>query len=310
MSHHLRLTLLVALTAACAAGSARPAPASAPPATVPAAAADTAYAHRDWREAERAYGALVKADPGDRRAWYRLGVASASLEHWSRAIEAYRAADRLGVPPAFARYNLACAFARSGSADSALAALQSLVAAGYRQPASLRTDPDLAGVRSDPRFAAVLARAEHNLEPCGDRPESRQFDFWIGDWNVTSNLNQGAPAGRSHVELILGRCVIFENWTAPGGSGKSFNAWNSELGCWQQNWMDDSGTVTNYSDGRFTDGAMRFSARKKDAAGAWQLHRLTFFAVSPDEVRQLGEHAADGGATWTTDYDLEYHRVK
>lgn len=276
------------------------------------ALADSAYARRDWPAAERGYEAVVKREPSSGRAWYRLGVASGSLGHWARAIEAYRRADASGViPPAFARYNLACAFARAGQVDSSIVRLQSLMATGYRQVAQLEGDEDLASVRTDPRFAAVLARARHNAEPCSDRPESRQFDFWIGDWNVTSNLNAGAQAGKSHVELILGQCVIFENWSGQlGGGGKSFNAWNPDLGCWQQNWMDDSGDVTNYTDGKLVDGAMRFSAEKKDARGAWQKHRLTFFPLEPDRVRQFGEHSDDGGATWKVDYDFDYRRAK
>jgi hypothetical protein len=274
------------------------------------AAADTAYAHQDWPAAEKGYAAIVKTDPSLPRAWYRLGVARSSQGKWAASIEAYRRADAFGViPPAFARYNLACAFARAGERDSAFATLDRLVAAGYRQPDQLQGDADLASVRSDPRFDGVLAHAKANMEPCASVPESRQFDFWVGDWNVTSNRNAGAFAGKSHVERILGQCVIFENWTAPGGSGKSFNAWNSERACWQQNWMDDTGDVTNYTDGHFTDGAMRFHTEKKDASGAWKKHRLTFFPVSTDEVRQLGEHEGDGG-NWVVDYDLEYHRVK
>lgn len=278
---------------------------------VTAALADTAFARQDWAAAARGYEALVRAEPGNARAWYRLGVASGSLGRWPRAVEAYRRADASGViPPGFARYNLACAFARAGMPDSSLATLGRLVATGYRQVSQLEADTDLATVRADARFAAVLESARRNAEPCAYRPESRQFDFWIGDWNVTSNLNAGSQAGRSHVELIVGKCVIFENWTGRLGSGKSFNAWNADLGCWQQNWMDDSGDVTNFTDGRFADGAMRFAAEKKDASGRWQKHRLTFFALAPDQVRQLGEHSDDGGVTWTVDYDLDYRRMK
>lgn len=298
------------LTAACCslvlAGAAPAAPAA--PST---AAADTAFAHQDWAAAAKGYEAVVRANPADGLAWYRLGAACASLERWPRAIEAYRnAAKSTVVPPSFSRYNLACAFARGGQRDSALATLEGLAANGYRQAAQLEGDTDFASIRADARFAAVVEKAKRNAEPCAYQPESRQFDFWIGDWNVTSNLNAGAQAGRSHVERILGQCVIFENWTGRIGSGKSFNAWNADLGCWQQNWMDDSGTVTNYTNGHLVDGAMQFTAEDKNAAGNWQKRRLTFFPLGPDEVRQLGEHSDDGGKSWVTDYDLDYRRVK
>ena len=48
----------------------------------------------------------------------------------------------------------------------------------------------------------------------------------------------------------------------------------------------------------------------EDAAGRLQKHRLAFFPLGPDQVRQLGEHSDDGGATWVVDYDLDYRRVK
>ena len=285
--------------------------ATTPTPAVSHAQADTAYARKDWPAAARGYKSVTQAEPANARAWFRLGVAYGSQGRWDKAIVAYRTADGFGrIPPAFSRYNLACAFARAGLVDSSVARLQSLVAAGYTQVDQMQNDPDLAAVRADARYAAILERARHNATPCSDRPESRQFDFWIGDWNVTSNVNAGVQVGKSHVELILGQCVIFENWTASPGSGKSFNAWNADLGCWQQNWMDELGDVTNYTDGHFTEGAMRFHARKKTAAGVLQEHKLTFFPLGPDEVRQLGEHSEDGGATFKVDYDLDYRRVR
>jgi tetratricopeptide (TPR) repeat protein len=273
--------------------------------------ADTAYAHHDWAHAEAGYGVLVMAVPASPRFWYRLGFARQSLGRFPEAAEAYRHADALGAPPAYARYNLACALARAGQADSALAVLQRLMDSGYGDTRQLQEDADLASVRTDARFAAVLERSRHNAQPCALRAESRQFDFWIGDWDVTQNVPGGGAAGDSHVEIILNQCVIFENWTGrTGGSGKSFNAWNADLACWQQNWMDDRGDVTNYTDGHFADGRLVFHAEKKNAAGQWQKHRLTFVPIDADHVRQLGETSTDAGATWTATYDLLYTRKR
>lgn len=90
----------------------------------------------------------------------------------------------------------------------------------------------------------------------------------------------------------------------------AIRAWNAAPGCWQQNWMDDRGDVTNCTDGKIVDGAMRFVVEKTDGQGRWRKHRLAFFALGPDRVRQLGEHSEDGGATWKVDHDLDYRRVK
>ena len=62
--------------------------------------------------------------------------------------------------------------------------------------------------------------------PCG-RPEFRQFDFWIGEWEAYG-VN-GKKGGDSKISLILDSCIILEEWTSAGVqqglryAGKSFN---------------------------------------------------------------------------------------
>ncbi|MFL5774585.1 MAG: hypothetical protein ACJ75F_15580 [Flavisolibacter sp.] len=38
--------------------------------------------------------------------------------------------------------------------------------------------------------------------------------------------------------------------------------------------------------------------------------RLSFYNLSADKVRQLGEITKDNGISWSTEYDLEYRRKK
>ena len=278
---------------------------------VSTAQADTLYAHQDWANAARAYEAVAKQDATRPRVFYRMGVCYGSLDQWPKAIDAYHKADALGAMPWFVRYNLACAFARAGQPDSAFAVLGRLMDSGYRQPDALRADTDLAPLQADARFAAVLERAKKNHTPCEYAAESRQFDFWIGDWEVHDNRQNQTVVGASHVEKILGGCVIFENWSGGlGGSGKSFNAWNPELHCWQQNWMDDSGTVTNYTDGRYEGGKLVFLADTLGPGGKPVKVRLTFFDLGSGQVRQFSEQSTDGGTTWTVGYDFNYLRKK
>lgn len=57
-------------------------------------------------------------------------------------------------PTAF--YNLACSFSLLGDRDRAIDALAKSVEKGYADVDHLLQDPDLAAVREDPRFAAVV----------------------------------------------------------------------------------------------------------------------------------------------------------
>lgn len=273
--------------------------------------ADTLFAHQQWSEAASAYRDLAREEPSSFRSWYRLGFCYASLSRWDEAIDAYRHAESLPGPPWIARYNMACAYANDERPDSAFAVLERVVASGYRQPGQIRNDPDLRGLRNDPRFAALLERADRNARPCAFSPEARQFDFWIGDWEVRDNARDQALVGSSHVDLLLGDCMIFENWTGVyGGVGKSMNAWNGDCSCWQQIWMDNFGKVTYYSDGHLVNDAMVLVAHKAGSPKGAGLQRLSFFHLGSDQVRQLAETSADSGQTWQTTYDFHYIRKK
>ena len=75
--------------------------------------------------------------------------------------------------------------------------------------------------------------------PCS-KPEFRQFDFWIGEWEAFG-VN-GKKGGDSKISLILDSCIILEEWTSAGVqqglryAGKSFNTWNAASKQWQQTW--------------------------------------------------------------------------
>jgi hypothetical protein len=144
-------------------------------------------------------------------------------------------------------------------------------------------------------------------KPCAARPEYRQFDFWIGEWNVQVG---GQTAGTNSVQLILGECVIFENWTgARGMTGKSFNIFNAATGKWQQTWVDSTGNVLELN-GEFKDGAMRLAGEKPGPNGGKIVTKLTFFPLEGDRVRQLWESSQDGGKTWVIVFDGLYTRKK
>ena len=146
--------------------------------------------------------------------------------------------------------------------------------------------------------------------PCNTMPEAKQFDFWIGVWDVTP-WQLAAPTaaqqmGVNDVHVILEHCVVSENWKgARGGEGKSYNYYDSNLRKWRQIWVDDTGSVLDYT-GEFRDGAMRFAGWNLDAKGNRLEQKLTFFAIAPDTVRQLFEQSADGGKTWTSTFDGRY----
>ena len=103
------------------------------------------------------------------------------------------------------------------------------------------------------RLALLLLAAIPHLAaaqqpaPCAG-PEHRQFDFWIGDWDVTGT--RGQKAGTNRIERVLGGCVLYESWTGAGPSrGHSFNIFDPGDNKWHQTWVDNSGTLLHISGG-------------------------------------------------------------
>jgi tetratricopeptide (TPR) repeat protein len=93
----------------------------------------------------------------------QLGWAQLHLDRNAEAARSYERAFELGIPPGrstrgIAWYNLACAYARLGQADRAIAALEQAFSEGVNERRTYEQDSDLASLRSNPRFVALLGR--------------------------------------------------------------------------------------------------------------------------------------------------------
>lgn len=142
-----------------------------------------------------------------------------------------------------------------------------------------------------------------------DSPESRQFDFWVGEWNVTDQAT-GRHAGISHIEKLYGGCVLRENWSSEGFRGGSLNSWWKGDRKWHQTWMDQAGAFRHFI-GSLVGRQMILVAEQpnpKDAAKPI-LVRLSFTPNRDGSVRQYSDLSADGGKSWKPRYDYLYRRM-
>lgn len=162
-------------------------------------------------------------------------------------------------------------------------------------------------------FVILTTSARAQL-PCS-LPEYRQFDFWLGEWEVFGK--NGQKAGDSKVTLLLDSCVILEEWTSASVirglrfAGKSFNTWNAATRQWQQTWVDNTGGSNEYLEGRFESNSIILLSRPFPVAkDSLAIRRITFTNLSAEKMRQHGEISKDNGVNWSTEYDLEYRRKK
>jgi hypothetical protein len=141
--------------------------------------------------------------------------------------------------------------------------------------------------------------------PCS-APEHRQFDFWVGEWEVVDTA--GSPAGRNRITREMGGCVLREEWTsAGGGSGSSFNIYDAATGQWHQTWVDTGGTLLLLDGGLRSEGVMVMEGDRPGPNGTTVRNRITWTRESPDTVRQLWE-VSDDGTTWRAIFNGLYRR--
>lgn len=144
-------------------------------------------------------------------------------------------------------------------------------------------------------------------QPCPENAETRRFDFWVGNWDVTS---QGQKIADSKISLIEGNCVVLEQYSqADGYSGESFNFYDPALKLWRQVWVDRSGNISEFS-GQYRDGAMYYEGVTYSLSGTRMLRKMTLYNLGPDQVRQLSQRSTDDGQTWNVNYDFLYVRKK
>jgi len=140
--------------------------------------------------------------------------------------------------------------------------------------------------------------------PCSSA-EHRQFDFWIGDWQV--HKPDGTFAGLNRITREYGGCVVHEHYaTGKGYSGESLNVYDAARKVWHQTWVDDSGLLLTL-EGSWDGKSMILEGLAPAPNGTMSKQRITWTPNADGSVRQLWE-AADAKGAWSVAFDGRYTR--
>ena len=273
--------------------------------------ADSLFIAGDYKSAKEAYGKILRDTSRNPQSWSRYGFSSLNLKEYDAAMKAFEK-SMANHPPRPVKMNTLTSMARVYSIRKdkvkALTRLDSAVAMGYSNLNLIDTHTDFDNIRGEEKFKTIRQKVYNLINPCMADPKAREFDYWIGEWDVFVTGTK-TYAGHSKIDLISGGCALLENWDSNSGSGKSLNFIDPLTHKWKQTWVGSyAGGIQEFVDGEYKDGAMRFVFETPGPQGTKVIGRFIFFNEQPGQVRQFNETSSDGGKTWVTSYDFTYFR--
>ena len=165
-----------------------------------------------------------------------------------------------------------------------------------------------------PEFDAIFTNEEAGLNydgpvptACGQGPY-RQFDFWVGEWKVTTP--DGKTAGTSSITREEDGCLIHEHWdgsVAGGAQGQSLNFYDTHDQQWHQQFVGAAGNALHLV-GSFQGGRMILTGHNQQS-GKPAVQRITWSRNADGSVHQLWQTSLDDGKSWVTSFDGTYRKT-
>ena len=265
--------------------------------------ADALFASEAWAGAATAYEALLAGDPENANNWFNLGHALHQQNEFAGAREAYRKAIDQGYQPvARARLRLARVLMSLDDTSAALRELEEIAKTGGPSGKYLITVAEFEPLLEEKRFEAVVKA----LTACTD-DEYRHFDFWLGEWDVTSAGN-AQPTAASRISSKQDGCVVLEEYSVGTAfTGMSINFYDSAKETWHQTWMSNGGGSVYLEGALNDDGAMVLTDKDlsiSEVSGT--INRVTWTPNDDGSVRQFWESSTDDGENWSVAFDGLY----
>jgi hypothetical protein len=191
-----------------------------------------------------------------------------------------------------------------------IAAILPLAAACDRQdpPTAIlaaETTADLDGAGYG-MFETTMLRRGRATQAC-TADSYRDFDFWLGDWNVV-NASGVITGATNRIVRDLDGCAVLENWTAANGSrGRSLNAYDRADGRWHQMWVAPSAFSPLRIAGTKRNGVLEMSGVRVSPFGFSVVDTIRWQAISEDIVNQAGTKDIPGFSH--SAFSIDYHRT-
>jgi hypothetical protein len=144
--------------------------------------------------------------------------------------------------------------------------------------------------------------------PCTDGAH-RQFDFWIGHWDVFDVERPTVIVAHARIELILNGCVLHEVYeSVDGHKGEGFTMYDATRSTWHQSWVNDRGYLLTIEGGLHGEAMILQGVdylpdgKPRLVRGEWR--------IEDHGLREVATRSTDEGATWVPWFDIFFLRHK
>ncbi len=133
------------------------------------------------------------------------------------------------------------------------------------------------------------------------------FDFWVGEWRVSNNVN-GQFAGTNSITREEGGCLLMEHWEgASGGTGTSMNYYNPVTREWRQLWVSAGRYAIDIVGGLRGESMVLEGSIYNFGGAVWDF-RGTWTPDDDGSVRQFFEQYNHDSGVWEPWFDGRYER--
>ena len=175
----------------------------------------------------------------------------------------------------------------------------------------------LAVACAEPVAAPSLDPPESPIAGAGGPEEARQFDFWVGEWDVNLRVRQEDGSwpdrgkARAKVFPVLEGKGVLELWDSEPIKGFSLRYFDPVVGKWVLwlAWPGQDRAGSSGLTGSFRHGRGEFFSTTPRPDGSEVLSRFTFSDISADRLRWDDAFSDDGGKTWKHGWIMEFSRT-
>ena len=253
------------------------------------------------------YSKLERSASENAQDWLQLARDARDADELEIAKDSLDNASGFGLSPVRFGIEKARILVASNDQAGATNELSNVFAAGFTSVGVLTNDPLLTSMEGRKDYDELVSKMSVQAYPCMHQDGFRDFDFWIGEWDV--HVAHGTLADSNVIKAVERGCMLTEHWTnVNGGTGMSINYFDKSSDKWVQVWNAEGGSQIKIRGGLTDDGMALKGYIHYVGNGTTAPFRGLWTPLPDGRVRQYFEQSNDGGKTWAPWFEGFYTR--